>query len=107
MRSPDDKRTQVEKAVEEARTRLRWLTIDCSRWTGLDPKNDWKNEFYNAVELVARILKDDAKTVSYRNTLPVLGHAMPSFRRYGEDAQDRAALATPLTRCVIDGLRQQ
>ena len=37
---------QVEKAVEEARTRLRWLTIDCSRWTGLDPKNDWKNEFY-------------------------------------------------------------
>ena len=58
MRSPDDKR--VEKAVEEARTRLRWLTIDCSRWTGLDPKNDWKNEFHDAVEFVARILNDNA-----------------------------------------------
>jgi hypothetical protein len=60
VRSPDDNRAQVEKAVEEARARLRWLTIDCSPWTGLDPKNDWKNEFYDAVEFVARILNDDA-----------------------------------------------
>jgi hypothetical protein len=65
MRSPDDKRVRDEKAIETARTRLYWTLVSDrrwadSRWSGQDPKDDWKEGFHAAVEVARQIINDPA-----------------------------------------------
>jgi hypothetical protein len=65
MRSPDDKKERDERAIETARTRLYWTLVSDrrwadSRWSGQDPKDDWKEGFHAPVEVARQIINDPA-----------------------------------------------